>query len=436
MNSVFSVFKSNSGNGSGTNGVSSGNTSSSSATAVNSSNTHNHNNNHHHHNGANNHNGHHTGNNMDIGCNTKLPPTIKYVGKKITHDSSYENLRHIREIESSTKMSSFIDIAAAAAAAAADDDDDEDTTSSCSNHTIRLNKRCVTPVVVSSAVIELALDEDDLDDGLDDDTVNDDGNDDHRVDNNLDTVDCAAGSSASPLRYGQQRRTVAAAAQSYHCARQAADGAASIDDSHAIHTAEHAVPQQQQQQHNGKAISASESNLCDGDAFETINSRQQSMLSSSSISSNPASSCSSLRGFPNGSNMTTTQSQSQNHHHKSPAHESATNTPPATVTAVTSPKCLAAAGHAPIIVANSRGQSESNLSSATKTTNRFQKRLSLSGFTNNSMPSVHGRPNTAAASNVGVNGVGVTTQNGCGNGGEVKRTRLSTHQRNLSLDFR
>lgn len=88
--------------------------------------------------------------------------------------------------------------------------------------------------------------------------------------------------------------------------------------------------------------------------------------------------------------------------------------------------------HAPIIAANSRGHSESNLSAATKTTNRFQKRLSLSGFPNNSMPSVHGRPGTAATGPLSAGG-------GCasaGVGGEVKRTRLSTHQRNLSLDFR
>lgn len=55
--------------------------------------------------------------------------------------------------------------------------------------------------------------------------------------------------------------------------------------------------------------------------------------------------------------------------------------------------------------------------------NRFCKRLSLSGISSNPLPSVHGR----------------TTSNGsngnCGSG-ETKRTRISTHQRNLSLDFR
>lgn len=51
--------------------------------------------------------------------------------------------------------------------------------------------------------------------------------------------------------------------------------------------------------------------------------------------------------------------------------------------------------------------------------NRFHRpRLSLSGIGNNSMPSVHGRPNSSNGN------------------GEPKKTRLSTHQRNLSLDFR
>lgn len=49
------------------------------------------------------------------------------------------------------------------------------------------------------------------------------------------------------------------------------------------------------------------------------------------------------------------------------------------------------------------------------------------GF-NKSMPSVHGRSNGAISSNTGCNGTG--------NNGAPTRTRLSTHQRNLSLDFR
>jgi hypothetical protein len=54
-------------------------------------------------------------------------------------------------------------------------------------------------------------------------------------------------------------------------------------------------------------------------------------------------------------------------------------------------------------------------------TNRPRLSLSNIGGVNNLMPSVHGRPNT--------NGLP-------GNGSQQPRTRLSTHQRNLSLDFR
>lgn len=417
MNSVFSVFKSNSN---------SGNTSSANAAAASNSSHNNHHhknshsNHHQHQNGAatNNHNGHHTALDGGVGANKA---SAKYAGKKITHDSSYENLRHIREIESSTKMSSFIDIAAVG-----DDDDDDDTTSSCSNHTIRLNKRSVTPVVVCSAVTELALDEDDLN-GLDDDVQQ------RRDTDSTDTVDFVCSSSSS--RYGLLATAGDATApagvngtQSYHCDRQAGDSVAYID-AYVIHPAEEHTTQQQ---HNAKAISASESNLCDDDgAFDAMNSRRQG----DSIASNPATSCSSLRSFPSGTDSMSAQLPTPPPQH-SPAHLSValpSNDSPANG----SP---AAGAHAPIIVANCRGQSESNLSSATKTTNRFQKRLSLSGFANNSMPSVHGRPNSGhnAGANVG-GATATTTQNGHagGNGnGEVKRTRLSTHQRNLSLDFR
>lgn len=57
------------------------------------------------------------------------------------------------------------------------------------------------------------------------------------------------------------------------------------------------------------------------------------------------------------------------------------------------------------------------------TSNRFYKRLSLSGISSNPLPSVHGRSTS-------------NSQNGNCGLGETKRTRISTHQRNLSLDFR
>ncbi|XP_055914626.1 serine-rich adhesin for platelets isoform X2 [Eupeodes corollae] len=78
-------------------------------------------------------------------------------------------------------------------------------------------------------------------------------------------------------------------------------------------------------------------------------------------------------------------------------------------------------------------QGTSNSATTTPKSARYSKpRLSLSRFVNHSMPSVHGRPNANGMNgNVGgANGVNGTTTNG----GQPKR--LSTHQRNLSLDFR
>lgn len=57
--------------------------------------------------------------------------------------------------------------------------------------------------------------------------------------------------------------------------------------------------------------------------------------------------------------------------------------------------------------------------------NRLANRLSLSSIANNPLPSVHGRS---------MNTQNVTANSFCT--GETKRTRISTHQRNLSLDFR
>lgn len=104
--------------------------------------------------------------------------------------------------------------------------------------------------------------------------------------------------------------------------------------------------------------------------------------------------------------------------------------------------------HTPVLSAASNKklnrQSESSASAATTTTaaaaatasaasnkstsTRFYKRLSLTGIGSNPLPSVHGR----SASNP-------QNANNCNSnsgGGETKRTRISTHQRNLSLDFR
>ncbi|XP_031617760.1 uncharacterized protein LOC116337386 [Contarinia nasturtii] len=86
--------------------------------------------------------------------------------------------------------------------------------------------------------------------------------------------------------------------------------------------------------------------------------------------------------------------------------------------------------HTPILSAasnkklNRHGETNAPTTSNKSTNNRFYKRLSLSGIGSNPLPSVHGRSTS-------------NSQNGSnGNCGETKRTRISTHQRNLSLDFR
>lgn len=85
--------------------------------------------------------------------------------------------------------------------------------------------------------------------------------------------------------------------------------------------------------------------------------------------------------------------------------------------------------HTPVLSAATNRKSIKNVDSSATTpnkvaTNRLSKRLSLSGLGNSPLPSVHGRTTHSS-------------QNGgsCANG-ETKRTRISTHQRNLSLDFR
>lgn len=90
--------------------------------------------------------------------------------------------------------------------------------------------------------------------------------------------------------------------------------------------------------------------------------------------------------------------------------------------------------HTPILSAasnkklNRHSESTAPIITSNKSTssNRFYKRLSLSGISNNPLPSVHGRSTSNSQ-----NG-----NNGNGGSGETKRTRISTHQRNLSLDFR
>lgn len=89
--------------------------------------------------------------------------------------------------------------------------------------------------------------------------------------------------------------------------------------------------------------------------------------------------------------------------------------------------------HTPVLSAATNRKSTSSADTTTTTTttttpnkastNRLSKRLSLSGIGNSPLPSVHGRSTHSLS-------------NGDNTNGETKRTRISTHQRNLSLDFR
>lgn len=346
----------------------------------------------------------------------KADNKAKFANKKLTQDSSYENLRHIREIGSSAKMSNFVDV-------------DDDDTSGCSTQSIRLSKRCQQPVValVPSPISELSGE---LELGATD----------------IDLVDCAvvvnknltAGSGDNVVDVnGTFAATVDTIEKNIHIQCVAS---------------------------TQKVISASESNLCDS---------EQVMHCGGGSETPKPSPCSSLKSFPTSQNASAIPkvnfssegdilssysavvecsrcSASCNCSRRNSVKDSAIGanvdiddvagsstssqslpTSCSTVSAVNAAsefgsnnegEVSSVGKHAPIIIAaGSRGCSESNLSA--NKTNRFQKRLSLSGFTNNSMPSVHGRPATSAS-------------NGGNNGSETKKTRLSTHQRNLSLDFR
>lgn len=89
--------------------------------------------------------------------------------------------------------------------------------------------------------------------------------------------------------------------------------------------------------------------------------------------------------------------------------------------------------HTPVLSAASNRKSMKSVDPSTSTTspnkaatNRLSKRLSLSGIGNSPLPSVHGR------CTYGSHSVGASS----GTNGETMRTRKTTHQRNLSLDFR
>lgn len=294
----------------------------------------------------------------------------------LKENSSYGNLRHIRELESS--INSFV-----VNADDGDDDDDTNSSSSSSQHTtirvVGVGKRCHTPLdgsgkgpADSVAVVVSS------------------------ISHSTDVVDFAgqfpglertteAGGLQSPKQNGANESSAHGNKPTRQCFSKSTTALSKTDVCASLRSDLSSVP---------SACFSSDGDI--SSSCDLVNSSAVPICNTSSSQCSPA-------------------SQTQQHHHHLNTEASCSSDD---------------LTRAPIIANNSRGQSESNLSA--KTANRFQKRLSLSGFPHNSMPSVHGRPATADASNAGVTG----GRCGGAGSGEVKRTRLSTHQRNLSLDFR
>ena len=336
MNSVFSAFKSNSSSGS------SGSSGGGGGIGTTSDNS---------------------GGSVTVSTGSKSENKQKFATKKITQDScSYENLKHIREIGSSAKMSNYV-------------------ASEVNDLTLSLvSKRCITPL--SSPITEHCA----------------------NMDYSKDNIDCVIMSSPNcAYNIGECNKT-------------------NICSSTNNTSTSECKPATKL-----KPISASESNLCD-----------QKVVTHAKCSSGDIESKSSpLKIFSISSNVPKLIFSSEgdilsscgkevkkNSVHRSENDITLLNDHKPNVDSIniTSKKQTPTNEvQAPIIMAsvNTRA-SDSNLSSSANKINRFQKRLNLSGFSNNSMPSVHGRQLLARN----------------GNGSETKKTRLSTHQRNLSLDFR
>lgn len=317
------------------------------------------------------------GSNVDAKSTTKALANSKSLlaTTALKENSSYENLRHIRELESS--INAFV-----VNVDDGDDDDDTNSSSSGSQHTtIRMvggGKRCITPLTVVGNGMDVGSKWDSM--GVSVIAAAPNGSDevDFVVRSPVKVVpmDCDVSTSVSCVFKLSENPVIESVAT----------------PSSGDYTESASVPSSACFSSDGDI-----SNSCN--TAETADSEQyaQCPIEKASISHEKSRSSS---------------NQHTNHHVTSSSGDLT---------------------HAPIIASNSRGHSESNLS-ASKSTNRFQKRLSLSGFPNNSMPSVHGRPSTAGGALCG--GGGGSSGAATGTGGEVKRTRLSTHQRNLSLDFR
>lgn len=309
---------------------------------------------------------------------SKNETKYKFSAKKISETSSYENLKHIREIGSSSKMSDLID------------DLGDEATTTANIETLKFSATTKTAPSPSSSSISSAAS-----------SPLQSPNDEYKngmmawCDNGSDMVDHIGSivNNDCTLSTTPTTKSISASESNLYS------------------------------EHNGSSSNRSNSNSsskCGGG----MNDETLRHLSSSP----PCSSLENLSAKPSmvvvpkanfsseGDILSSCSNDHSNHHHNHSANSSSVACSLNEKTSNSS--CSTIPNYKPIIKASNRS-SDTNLVANKQQVNRLQKRLSLSGVGNGSMPSVHGRPTSA-------NGQRDT----------VKKTRLSTHQRNLSLDFR
>lgn len=332
---------------------------------------------------------------------SKNETKYKFSAKKISETSSYENLKHLREIGSSSKMSDLID----------DIGDDNNTDATTSTTTIIdtlsfpvINAATATVSTKSSSTTtspsQSPNDETynyingQITIGQEADTWSEKNGDcDHGESNN---EDCTLLTTTTTTTGGSKSTNTTTTKP------------ISASESNLY------------KEHNG-SINSNSSNSSNGDNDERLLSTSPPCSSLENLSSSqtttivvPKANFSSEGDILSScSNDLNSNNHHNNHHNHSvnSASSVACNLNDKTSNTVIP-------NYKPIIKSSNRSN-DTNLAANKQQTNRLQKRLSLSGIGNCSMPSVHGRPTSAN-----------------GQRDAVKKTRLSTHQRNLSLDFR
>lgn len=310
------------------------------------------------------------------------------------NSSSYANLRHIREIGSSAKMSAFVD----------NNDDDDDLAPN-----LRMNK-CATPQSISPMEKLIPIQS-----SSSTSTANklcNDRNDGLEYENENVIDQCEATKPIEPFD-----RSI--------CAKTNDDNVAILNDIESEHN------------ENSRIVASS---------VPCINSTQTNATNNCILQSNIPSnvtqdiSKTGIKNYHTNNGYGLANENKENDAETMPSTNNINNTSEMPFDSCENPdstdlnNCHSLSDgngkHTPILSAATNKKltkhtNDSTLSASNKaSSNRFYKRLSLSGIGNNPLPSVHGR-STQNMQNANNNG-----------SGETKRTRISTHQRNLSLDFR